>query len=153
MEHYSVPACQDRKTEGGRGHCSQRRCLHGLIAQTCCVDSALVMENMVLEVHLALRSHLQMPSSGSSRPNFSSNVSWILMLAEATSLQTISVLRGYVLGNSGLWTIPSPDTVMIFSWWESWTPGRERKNVCSLLDYIRQKNWPGLNHLDTIELP
>lgn len=63
-----------------------------------------------------------MPSSGSSRPNLSSKVSWILMLLGATSLQTTVVLLGYVCGKSGLWSIPSPVTVMIFSWWESCTP-------------------------------
>lgn len=74
------------------------------------------------KVTQARRSYLQMPSSGSSRPNLSSKVSWILMLLGATSLQTMVVLLGYVCGKSGLWSIPSPVTVMIFSWWESCTP-------------------------------
>lgn len=73
------------------------------------------MENVVFEVLLVLRSYLQMSSSGSSRPNLLSNVSWIFMLTVATSLQTISMLLGYVLGKSGLWTIPSSETAMIFS--------------------------------------
>lgn len=68
------------------------------------------------------RPYLHIPSSGSSRPNRSSKVSWILVLPGATSLQTTVVLLGYVCGKPGLWSIPSPVTVMIFSWWESWTP-------------------------------
>lgn len=84
-------------------------------------------------VNRGRRPYLHMPSSGSSSPNLSSKVSWILMLLGATSLQTTVVLLGYVCGKSGLWSIPSPVTVMIFSWWESCTPVGRQTQTRSLV--------------------
>lgn len=70
-----------------------------------------------------------MSSSGSSSPNLSSKVSCIhTFSSSATNLHTSTVLRGYVLGNLGLWILPLVVTVIIFSWWGSCTPtGRIEK--------------------------
>lgn len=140
-----ILACQDRKTEHSGGHHSQDEVFTQSDSTERPVDSVVVIKNLAFQVHLVLRSYLHVPSSGSSRPNLSSNVSWSLMLAVATSLQTISMLLGYRLGKSGLWIIPSPETVMIFSCWESWTPGTEKKKkkVCSVLDC----RWIGLDEM------
>lgn len=153
VPHYSMPACRDRKTEHGKGHDSQWRCLHGLIAQSRRVYSALMMENMAREVDWVLRS---------------------LSLADAifrilqTKLLIKRQLDPHVSGGH-----ESPDRLNApgIRVGEVWALDHsfsrhcydlllmgilhscKRKQECLLFSGLHTtQNMPGLNHLDTMEL-